>query len=237
AITAWYRPWPRSASKAATVNAPMPVAPGGNIDVAAPSDTNTTATPIEAPLSSVGQTLPNQTPEPAGIAPSQSAAAVPIARLPIETPAAIISPLEPKTIELSNVNLAPVQRHANQTRNKEDRVVANLREGQVQQETPRIQFSGPPRRLIYPDYPDTKVRGRVSLKAVIGTDGRVREVEILSGNKVLSAAAARAIRQWQYDPFYKDGQRVETETNVGILFVAADVISISFPQSPSAISQ
>jgi outer membrane biosynthesis protein TonB len=65
----------------------------------------------------------------------------------------------------------------------------------------------------------------------------VREVRILSGNKVLSAAAARAIRQWRYDPFFKDGQRVEAETNVGVLFVAADVISISFPQSAVPTAQ
>ncbi|MFI5073152.1 MAG: energy transducer TonB [Terriglobales bacterium] len=54
---------------------------------------------------------------------------------------------------------------------------------------------------------------------------------------MLSAAAARAIRQWRYNPFLKDGQRVEAETNVGVLFVAADVISISFPQPTVPVSQ
>jgi TonB family protein len=94
---------------------------------------------------------------------------------------------------------------------------------------PRLQFSGPPSHLIYPSYPETNVRGKVTLKAVIGADGRVRGIAILSGNKMLSAAAKRAVRQWRYAPIYKDGQPVEAETNIAMLFVADDVISISFP--------
>ena len=116
-------------------------------------------------------------------------------------------------------------------------MVASIQEGKVEEEASRIQFSGPPRKLIYPEYPDTKIRGKVSLSAVIGADGKVREVKILSGNKILSAAAARAIRQWRYEPFLKDGQRVEAETNVGVLFVSEDVISLSFPQPAAPISQ
>jgi hypothetical protein len=46
---------------------------------------------------------------------------------------------------------------------------------------------------------------------------------------MLSAAAKRAVRQWRYAPIYKDGQPVEAETNIAMLFVADDVISISFP--------
>ena len=104
-------------------------------------------------------------------------------------------------------------------------VLASLQEKEVS----RMEISGPPLRIIYPEYPPTSVQGKVSLRAVIGVDGRVRDVTILSGNRILSAAAARAVRQWRYNPSYENGAPVETETNVGVLFVADDVISITFP--------
>ena len=237
AIPAWHRLQSAQTSRAASVTAPTPVAESGDTGVASQSDTTTA--PIAVPSSSLVVVQPplNQaaTPSATGVS-SQSEAALSAPRLPIETPAAIISPLEPQAIQ-STIKHTPTKDSTIKIRNKENPILASVQEGKVQGETPRIQFSGPPRKLIYPDYPDSRVRGKVSLNAVIGADGRVREVRILSGNKVLSAAAARAIRQWRYDPFFKDGQRVEAETNVGILFVAADVISISFPQSAVPTAQ
>jgi protein TonB len=108
-------------------------------------------------------------------------------------------------------------------------ILASVKQSMNDETVPRLQFSGPPSHLIYPSYPETNVRGKVTLKAVIGADGRVRGIAILSGNKMLSAAAKRAVRQWRYAPIYKDGQPVEAETNIAMLFVADDVISISFP--------
>gem|GEM_PF-2192691 len=234
AIPAWHRLQSAQTSRAASVTAPTPIAESGDTEVASQSDTTTA--PIAVPSSSVVQPPLNQaaTPSATGV-PSQSEA-LSAPRLHIETPAAIISPLEPQAIQ-STIKHTPTKDGTIKIRSKESPILASIQEGKLQGETPRIQFSGPPRKLIYPDYPDSKVRGKVSLNAVIGADGRVREVRILSGNKVLSAAAARAIRQWRYDPFFKDGQRVEAETNVGVLFVAADVISISFPQSAVPTAQ
>ncbi len=229
AVNAWHRFQPMEASKTASVSARTPVAENGYTEVAAQSDTTTA--PMQTPSPSVDQTPLDQTGQPANIfAPSQSEAKLSASRLSIEKPAAIISPLEPEAIH-STVKQTPAEDNATEVRKKGNPIVASIQKDKVQEETPRIQFSGPPRRLIYPDYPDTKVRGKVSLKAVIGGDGRVREVKILSGNKILSAAAARAVRQWRYDPFYKDGEPVETETNVSVLFVSADVISLSFPSA------
>jgi TonB family protein len=100
---------------------------------------------------------------------------------------------------------------------------------QTRENHARVEFSRSPRRVVYPDYPATQAKGRVALKAVLTPEGTVREVKVLSGNKVLAAAALRAVRQWHYAPFYKDGQSVETETNISILFISEDAISITFP--------
>jgi protein TonB len=59
----------------------------------------------------------------------------------------------------------------------------------------------------------------------------VRTVRIVSGDRALAAAAVRAVRQWRYRPYLKDGQPVATETNIVISFLSKDAISMSFPSS------
>ena len=97
-----------------------------------------------------------------------------------------------------------------------------------------IQASRPPLRFAYPDYPDVRARGLVALTAQVDSDGAVRTVRIVSGNRALAAAAVRAVRQWRYRPYLKDGQPVATETNIVISFISNDAISMSFPPSIQA---
>ena len=98
-----------------------------------------------------------------------------------------------------------------------------------------IQASRPPLRFVYPVYPDVRARGVVSLTAGLGSDGAVRNVRVVSGNRALAAAAVRAVRQWRYRPYLKDGQPVATETNIVISFFSDDAISMSFPPGILAI--
>jgi len=94
----------------------------------------------------------------------------------------------------------------------------------------RLQVGGPPQRgFSYPLAPSPALTGTVSLKAVIGTDGTVREVEVLSGNRTLALAAVRSVRHWKYRAFELDGRAVEAETNITVSFVGDDAVSISFP--------
>jgi TonB family protein len=126
----------------------------------------------------------------------------------------------------------PVSKPAD-TVKPDDRSVANVAEPQIQEQTPRIQSSRPPRKVVYPQYPPTKAQGKVTLKAVLSSEGAVREVKVLSGNQTLAVAATRAVRQWQYSPYYKDGLPVETETSINFVFISADAISVSFPPADS----
>lgn len=119
-------------------------------------------------------------------------------------------------------------------RGPEDRSPPSLSESRIQEsqtleEGARVQFSRPPRWVVYPEYPATHANGEVALKAVLTPEGAVREAKVLCGDKLLADAALRAVRQWRYAPYYKDGQSVETETNISISFISADAISISFP--------
>jgi len=98
-----------------------------------------------------------------------------------------------------------------------------------------IQASRPPLRFAYPVYPDVRARGVVSLTAGLSSDGAVRTVRVVSGNRALAAAAVRAVHQWRYRPYLKDGQPVATETNIVISFFSDDAISMSFPPGLPAI--
>jgi outer membrane biosynthesis protein TonB len=94
----------------------------------------------------------------------------------------------------------------------------------------RLQVAGAPESgFSYPVAPNPTLTGEVSLKAVIGTDGTVTEVDVLSGKHALACAAARAVRHWRYRPRELKGHAVEAETNIVISFVGADAVSISFP--------
>ena len=65
---------------------------------------------------------------------------------------------------------------------------------------PRLHISGRPRKLVYPVCPRTDARGKVSLQAVVSDDGAVDRVKVLTGDRVLAAAAIEAVRQWRYEP-------------------------------------
>lgn len=80
-------------------------------------------------------------------------------------------------------------------------------------------------KLIYevaPAYPVTakavRVQGTVRLNAIIGKDGTVREITLISGHPLLVQAAMRAVRQFMYQPTYLNGQAVEVDTVIDVRF-------------------
>src|SRR5262249_34360502 len=115
-------------------------------------------------------------------------------------------------------------------------VVAELTTTQDGSTPARIQIAGPPRKIVYPLCPDSSTRGKVSLQAVVRQDGTVHQVKVLAGNRLLAAAAARAIREWVYQPSSGDGQESERETRITVSFISNDVVAVSFPKD-AAVSR
>jgi protein TonB len=76
---------------------------------------------------------------------------------------------------------------------------------------------------VQPLYPavarEMRLAGTVRVRAVIGTDGTVHQVEVLSGSQLLAQSAIAAVRQWRYRPTQLNGQPVEVETFVTVNFV------------------
>jgi TonB family protein len=89
----------------------------------------------------------------------------------------------------------------------------------------RVSSEAQQRKLIssvHPAYPDVAkqagVQGSVVLKVFIGKDGSVQEVKVLSGEPVLSEAAAQAVRQWRYQPTVVEDRPVNVVTTVTVEF-------------------
>jgi protein TonB len=77
-------------------------------------------------------------------------------------------------------------------------------------------------RPVEPDYPllakQMKVQGAVVLEALIGRDGNIQDLHILSGPAILSAAAREAVKQWRFKPYLQSGEAVETEARITVNF-------------------
>jgi TonB family protein len=87
---------------------------------------------------------------------------------------------------------------------------------------------------VEPVYPalarQTRVQGTVRLHAIIGTDGRVEELEVVSGHPLLIQSALDAVRKWRYAPTMLNGQPVEVDTTIDVIF------SLNEDHSPSISS-
>ncbi len=73
-----------------------------------------------------------------------------------------------------------------------------------------------------PEYPkiarDAGAKGIVELLATIGTDGRVKSVQVLNGHPMLRKAAQDAVMQWVYRPTLLNGVAVEAPVQVTVNF-------------------
>ena len=77
-----------------------------------------------------------------------------------------------------------------------------------------------PVRVSYPTLArQMKVQGSVVLQALVGRDGLIQDLRVLSGPAILSSAAQEAVKQWRYKPYFLNGEPVEVETQVTVKFV------------------
>jgi protein TonB len=74
-----------------------------------------------------------------------------------------------------------------------------------------------------PVYPENaraaRIQGSVVLEAVIGHDGTIGNLVVVSGHPMLVDAALDAVRQWRYKPFLLSGQPVTVDTMITVNFV------------------
>jgi protein TonB len=72
---------------------------------------------------------------------------------------------------------------------------------------------------VYPELAKrARVQGDVVLQAVIGIDGRIQELRVISGHPLLAKAALEAVSHWLYRPTLLNGEPVEVATQITVSF-------------------
>ena len=83
------------------------------------------------------------------------------------------------------------------------------------------------------------VQGSVVLQAIIGADGIIQNLHVLSGPAILSSAAQQAVREWRFKPILQNGQPVESQAKITVNFTikVADASSTNLAESRPERSQ
>ena len=60
--------------------------------------------------------------------------------------------------------------------------------------------------------------GKVELHALIGADGTIQSLQVVSGDPLCVQSALDAVRQWRYRPTLLNGQPVEVDTFITVIY-------------------
>jgi len=77
-------------------------------------------------------------------------------------------------------------------------------------------------KKVVPVYPglakSAGIQGIVKFTAVIGKDGKIQNLKVISGPTPLVEAASDAVKRWVYRPTLLNGQPVEVITQINVNF-------------------
>lgn len=95
-------------------------------------------------------------------------------------------------------------------------------EAQRTMRIPSVVSEGLLLRKTIPVYPPiavtTRQQGTVMLQATISRTGMIENLHVVSGPPMLRQAALDAVSQWRYRPYMLNGQPIEVETTVNVVF-------------------
>jgi protein TonB len=79
-----------------------------------------------------------------------------------------------------------------------------------------------PQTAIHATYPvlaqHMNVQGSVVLEAIVGADGIIQNLKVVSGPPILASAAQQAVREWHFKPIIQNGQAVESKATITVNF-------------------
>jgi protein TonB len=74
-------------------------------------------------------------------------------------------------------------------------------------------------RPVYPALArQARIQGNVVLHAIIDKEGKVAQLEVMSGHPLLVQSALDAVKQWRYKPTQLNGDPVEVDTTITVTF-------------------
>ncbi len=206
-----------------------------NISNSSAAAAKTAQAPV-TPTSSAKNKVASKSPTPAVTASSHKAAASLSSETPVTSPASPLVAtnrvaLPAMDVEVvagdthrmvrSGSNVAKVEIPTDSNRTITSSAV-NLQTSAVERE--HLSSASVPelRQTVETTYPllgqHTRVQGSVVLQAVVGADGVIENLRVLSGPAVLATAAEQAVRQWRFRPYMQNGQPVETKARITVNF-------------------
>jgi TonB family protein len=181
---------PRAAIHTPYVSAKLPKKASGSVSSSAAGRVLPTASPLRVPRAAA----PREVPETAPLTSSLPA--------PNDLPTIIKPPSAPPA--LGSVR-APAPPHEPASPSRVSQVATGAL---VYKVTP-----------LYPQAArNARIQGSVVMHAIIGIDGTIQQLRVISGNPLLVASAMEAVRKWRYRPYLLDGKPVEVETNITVNF-------------------
>lgn len=209
-------PAPAKPSEAATPTAPAPAPAAAPVQIA-----KNQKNPKNQPAPKTTVTLAAKTP-------SHEEAAKPEGPV-VATNRVVLPPLDVEVVAGdkhqtvhpgSNVTVAEITGNANRA-TKGTTAVASPATNAAERE-PLPASASELRQPLDSTYPllgqRSRVQGSVVLEAVVGTDGVIENLRVLSGPSILTAAAQQAVRQWRFKPYLQNGQAVETKARITVNF-------------------
>ena len=234
----WFPPEPPAQSESEPVEEPTP-------DVKAPSETASTTTPAQPPVHARPRSKPHTSP-PAAVEPSPAPALAPVVMTravlpPLEvevvagderrtiqpTTNSVRVDLQPRTpFTPSGTSPSPGSYSGSSSGSPSGSSSGSSDSAGIADATARVHLSPGASDLlsrpVQPNYPllakEMKVQGAVVLEALIGRDGNIQDLHVLSGPTILSTAAREAVKQWRFRPYLQSGQAVETEARITVNF-------------------
>lgn len=95
--------------------------------------------------------------------------------------------------------------------NAAERVRMSPEEGDVPQQTASVSYPLLSKQM--------RVRGAVVLEALVGADGNIEDLRVVSGPSMLASAAREVLRQWRFKPYLQNGQAVESQAKITVNFM------------------
>ena len=124
-----------------------------------------------------------------------------------------IGPAGGASIPMILAPLLPAPMPPDETKKKAERRTLKLSEPVVQaQLISRIEPRYPPLAV------QIRLEGTVILHAIISRDGTITSLVVVSGHPLLVGAALDAVKQWRYRPTLLDGEPVEVDTTISVVF-------------------
>ena len=77
-------------------------------------------------------------------------------------------------------------------------------------------------KRVQPEYPEIArregIQGTIRMRAIIGADGAISGVRVISGACSLSKSAYDAVKKWKYSPTLLLGKPIEVDTTIDVIY-------------------